>query len=152
MLRRSLALAVATLAFGAVAAEKKIHIVYMGGNDCPPCRAWRATELPKLQKMEAFQRVQFTYVEKLIKSPVPPALFLPSEVVQYKGQLDTASNGIIGSPQTAVMVDGKVYDYFWGVRTASDIGGMIKALNQGKPYPFDRCVQRKSQRECAKRS
>jgi hypothetical protein len=152
MLRRSFAVAFSMHALSAIAAEKNIHIVYMGGKDCPPCRAWRATELPKLQKMAAFQRVRFTYVEKLIKSPVPPSLFLPSEVVPYKDQLDTASNGIIGSPQTAVMVDGKVYDYFWGVRNASDFEGMIKAINEGKPYPFNRCVKRKSQSECAKTS
>lgn len=37
-----------------------IHIVYLGGPDCPPCVAWRATELPKLEKTTAFQSVKFT--------------------------------------------------------------------------------------------
>ena len=26
-----------------------VQLVWMGGNDCPPCVAWRRDELPKLQ-------------------------------------------------------------------------------------------------------
>ncbi len=136
----------------AAGADHRIHIVYMGGNDCPPCRAWRATELPKLEKMEVFKRGQFTYVEKLIKSGVPPSLFIPAEVRPYKDQLDEASNAMIGAPQTAIFVDGKVYDYYWGTRTAADIERMLNAIYDGKPYPFDRCVRRETQTKCAKKA
>jgi hypothetical protein len=136
----------------AVAADYKVHIVYMGGNDCPPCRAWRATELPKLEKTEAFKRAQFTHVEKLIKSSVPPAFFLPAEVRPYKDQLDEASSGMIGSPQTAILVDGKVYDYYWGTRTAPEVERMLNSIYDGKPYPFERCVKRESQTKCAKKA
>lgn len=142
----ALCLLAATLSAGA--AEKKVHIVYMGGNDCPPCRAWRVAELPKLEKMESFQRVKFTYVEKLIASPVPPSLFMPSDVKPYKDQLDAASGGAIGSPQTAILVDGRVYDYYFGTRDAAQIDSMIKAIEQGKGYPFDRCVKRDRQKKC----
>lgn len=140
---------VAMAACVATAAERKVHIVYMGGNDCPPCRAWRATELPKLQKMQAFQRAQFSHVEKLIKASVPPSFFLPSEVRPYKDQLDAASNGIIGSPQTAVIVDGKVFDYYHGTRTAAQIEEMLVAIYEGRDYPFTRCVKRESMTKCA---
>jgi len=147
-MRRLLAATFAALAFPA-AADHKIHMIYMGGNDCPPCRAWRATELPKLKEMEAFKRTQFVYVEKLIGSTVPPSLFLPSEARPYKDILDAAANGLIGSPQTAIIVDGKLYDYYYGSRAAADIERMLKAIYDGKPYPFPRCLKRESASKCA---
>lgn len=81
----------------------KIHIVYMGGDDCPPCVAWRKTELPKLEKTEAFKSVQFSFVNKLIKSPVPSAFFLPQEVKPLKDKLQEASAGRSGSPHLALV-------------------------------------------------
>jgi hypothetical protein len=134
------------------AGPKKIHIVYMGGNDCPPCRAWRANELPKLQQIESFKRTRFSYVEKLIHSGVPPSLFLPSEVKPYKDKLDAASNGLVGSPQVAILVDGEIYDYYFGTRTAADMDRMLRAIYGGKPYPFKRCLKRKTQETCAVRA
>lgn len=131
------------------AAEPKIHIIYMGGNDCPPCRAWRAKELPKLETTTAFQKIRFTYVEKLIGSAVPPSMFLPSEAKPFKAQLDEAGNGLVGSPQTAVFVDGKIYDYYFGTRNAEQIETMIVTILQGSKYPFQRCVKRQSQSKCA---
>ena len=151
-MRRSLhVLALCALSSGLAAAEPKVHIIYMGGNDCPPCRAWRATELPKLKEMESFRRARFSYVEKLIGSPVPPSIFMPSEVKPYKDQLDSASNRIIGSPQTAVIVDGKVYDYWHGTRTAADFDRLLRAIYDGKEYPFPRCLKRETASKCAAR-
>ena len=50
-------------------------------------------ELPKLRKTQAFQSIQFSSVTKLIRSPVPLSVFLPSEVKPYKDKLDKASGG-----------------------------------------------------------
>jgi len=144
-------LTAALVACGAAAAEPQIHIIYMGGNDCPPCRAWRATELPKLQTTDAFRKIRFTYVDKLIGSAVPPALFLPADARPYKAQLDEPGNRIVGSPQTAVIVDGKVFDYYWGTRNAEEIETMIASILRGSRYPFERCVKRETQRKCAAR-
>lgn len=152
MHRRLLAIALALVASSAVAADHKIHMIYMGGNDCPPCRAWRATELPKLKEMEAFKRTQFTYVEKLIGSTVPPSIFMPSEAKPYKDMLDTASNGIVGSPQTAIIVDGKLFDYYYGTRKAAEIEQMLRAIYDEKPYPFPRCLKRETASKCAKKA
>jgi len=125
-----------------------IHIIYMGGDDCPPCRAWRREELPKLEATAGFKRIKFTYVVKVIRSAVPPAFFMPSEVRPYKAKLDTANNGITGSPQTAILVDGKVFDYYFGTRSAEELEKMIAAIEDGTPYPFQQCVRRESQGRC----
>jgi hypothetical protein len=118
-----------------------VHLIWMGGNDCPPCVAWRQTELPKLQASSEFGAIRFSYVVKTIKSPVPPSLLLPSEVKPYKDKLDFASSGRHGSPQAALMVSGEVYDYFHNARTAEDIERMLSAIRTGGPYPFQRCIK-----------
>ena len=118
-----------------------VHFIWMGGNDCPPCVAWRQTELPKLQRSPEFSAIRFSYVTKAIRSPVPPSFFLPSEVKPYKDKLDFASSGRDGSPQAAVIVNGEVFDYFQGTRTAEEIESMLAAIRMGRPYPFDRCIK-----------
>ena len=127
---------------------RDVHMVYMGGNDCPPCVAWRKDELPKLQRTAAFKGIRFSHVDKSIRSAVPPSFFLPEEVRHYKAQLDAASGGNTGSPQTAILVNGKVYDYYFGSRSAADIEAMLLAIQDRTPYPWPRCVRRGARWSC----
>ena len=119
-----------------------VIFVHMGGNDCPPCVAWRTNELPKLQASEQFKRVRFVYVVKTVKSPVPAAAFLPAELRPFKDELDYASGGRSGSPHQAFIVDGKVYDYWFGARDAHDIEAAVHAILDGTTYPHSRCLKR----------
>ncbi|HYF41751.1 MAG TPA: hypothetical protein VEA35_04820 [Ramlibacter sp.] len=142
-------LAAALLAAGAQGSQARdIHVIYMGGDDCPPCVAWRANELPQLRRAEVFPTVRFSQVTKSIRSAVPPSWMLPDEVKPYKDQLDHAGGRNIGSPQTAILVNGKVYDYFRGARSAADIEGMLAAIRDGTPYPYPRCVRRGERWAC----
>jgi len=118
-----------------------VHIIWMGGGDCPYCEAWRREELPKLRKSPEFNAVTFSYVTKGIKSSVPPSFFLPVEVKPYKEKLDYASSGRHGSPQAAIMVNGEVFDYFHKTRSAEDFDRMLVAIRTGSKYPFERCVK-----------
>ena len=127
---------------------REVHMVYMGGNDCPPCVAWRKDELPKLEQTAAFRAIRFSYVTKSIRSGVPAAFFLPEEVRPYKAQLDAAGGGNVGSPQTAILVDGKIHDYYFGGRSAADIEAMRLAIQARTPYPWPRCVRRGSRWAC----
>ncbi len=126
----------------------KITIVNMGGNDCPPCLAWRRFDLPKLQAEPEFQGVQFIHVEKSIMSAVPPRFFLPEEAKPYKPVLDAASGGMRGSPQVAVVVNDQIYDYFYGARAAEDYVRMIQSIRTGSTYPFPRCLKRRDAQHC----
>lgn len=128
---------------------KKIQLVYMGGNDCPPCVEWRAKELPKLKESKVFQQVTYSYVRKTIASAVPPTMFLPDDVKPLKDKLDFAGGGRRGSAQVAIIVDGEVYDYYFGTRSADDIEAMITAIREGTKYPFERCLKRDADRGCA---
>ncbi len=126
-----------------------IHFIWMGGNDCPPCVAWRNFELPKLQQSAEYKGIRFSYVIKAVGSPVPPRVFLPPEVAPLKDKLDHASGGRAGSPKGALVVNGEVYDFFTGTRTAEDIQSMIRSVQTGGPYPFKRCLKKTSfSRQC----
>ena len=121
--------------------RNEVHVVYMGGNDCPPCVAWRQSELPLLKEMDVWKTVKFSYVTKSVRSSVPPVAMLPVEVRPYKEILDAASGGNTGSPQIAFIVNGVVFDYFFGGPTALEIETRILAAQQGKGYGR-RCTQR----------
>jgi hypothetical protein len=118
-----------------------IHFVWMGGSDCPPCVAWRRWELPKLEERAEFKAIKFSYVPKTVMSSVPAKVFLPAAVEPLKEKLDVASSGRRGSPQAALFVDGEVYDYFHGSRSADEILRMLSSIREGTTYPFVRCVK-----------
>ena len=121
---------------------KQIHIVYMGGDDCPPCLDWRKNELPKLKLTEVFSTIRFSYIRKSIRSPVPSRFFLPDEVKPYKEKLDVAGNGLGGSAQVAILVNGEVFDYYFGSeRKAADVERMLLSIRNATPYPFTRCLK-----------
>ena len=125
------------------ASAPAIHFIWMGSHDCPPCIVWQRNELPKLQASPDFKAIRFSYVEKDIRSPVPPKALLPAEVQPFKALLDEASGGRSGSPQGALIVNGVMHDYFFGTRTAEQIEEMIQSVRNGKPaeYPFYRCLK-----------
>ena len=126
----------------------KIMMINMGGADCPPCEAWRRFDLPKLRAEPAFQNVEFVHVEKSIPSAVPPHFFLPHAVKPFKAKLDAASGGMSGSSQVAILVNGEVYDYYFGNRPADDVLRMIRSIQTNAAYPFERCLQRRDRQHC----
>jgi hypothetical protein len=132
-----------------VSAKPSIHIIHMGGNDCPPCIAWRATDYLKLKDSSIFKSVNYTYVTKSIQSQLPSSFFLPDDVKPHKDKLDIASGGNRGSPQAAVLVNGEVYDYYFGTRSAVQIEKMIQSIQNTTPYPEKRCTRRLKGWSCA---
>jgi hypothetical protein len=138
-------LALALLATSILAQDKPkidIHFVSFGGSDCPPCLAWRAVELPKLKQSPAYQHITHTHVEKVIQSPVPPRFFMPEAVKQYRDKLSNATSGRTGSPQSALLVNGEVFDVWPGIGIgAEDLELRINAIRAGGKYPFTRCEQ-----------
>jgi hypothetical protein len=143
---RVAAVGVATVAtLGAVwaqtAAPPSIHLVWMGGDDCPPCAAWKRQELPKFMATPEGQSIRVTEVHKPIRSGVPALEALPPEVRPYKAQLDEASAGRAGSPQSALIVNGKVHDYYFGTRATDILVDMVQSVRTGSPYPVERCLK-----------
>ena len=121
---------------------ERIRFIQMGGDDCPPCRQWRAYELPRLQWSPAFGSIWFSYVVKRISSPVPPQAYLPYDIQHLKAKLDYASGGHASSPHQVIVVDDEVFDYWFGASGAEQIEARIAALVNGTKYPYRRCIKR----------
>jgi hypothetical protein len=137
----------------ATAEQPVIDFVHMGGNDCPPCIYWRATELPKLQGMPEFAHVRYTYVTKAIRSSVPSATWFPAEAKHLQPALAEAANGFSGSPHQAILVDGKIVDYWFGTGAgkgdATQIAAMVRAIRAGERLPRPTCKKLATQLTCA---
>jgi hypothetical protein len=86
--------------------DSVIDLVYLGGPDCPYCRAWEAKELPKLRAMEEFKHIRFTHVLKKIPEPVPPPAVLPEHLKPMYDQMIRMTKNRGGSPQFVLLVDG----------------------------------------------
>ena len=144
------ALSLVTMSFHASGQEtQRIHVVYMGGSDCPPCVVWRAQEYPKLAASDVYKRIRYSHVEKVIRSTVPPRFFLTAELKPLKEKLDHAANGMSGSPHTVILVDGAVFDYKFGTYSATEFEARLLAIEASEPYPYSRCIRRKDQSSCA---
>lgn len=118
-----------------------IQLVWMGGDDCPPCAAWKRQELPKFLATPEGQSIRVIEVHKPIRSGVPALEALPPEVRPHKAQLDEASAGRAGSPQSALIVNGKVHDYYFGTRATDILVEMVQSVRTGSPYPVPRCLR-----------
>lgn len=143
----------ATSVLGQQAPEPiRIDVVHLGGNDCPPCVLWRAIELPKLKAMPEWHLIRFHHVTKAIQAPVPPAFFFPAETKHLQPALKEAANGWSGSPQQAILVNGKVVDYWYGSSKgdAQTIAAIVRALHEGKPPPREPCAQLDTRHTCKK--
>jgi hypothetical protein len=86
--------------------DSVIDLVYLGGPDCPYCRAWEAKELPRLRGMEEFRHIRFTHVLKKIKEPVPELGRLPDYLKPMRDQMVRQMKGRGGSPQFVLLLDG----------------------------------------------
>ena len=110
MVLRSLTVAclliVAPFAQANVRPGSVIDLVYIGGPDCPYCRAWEAKELPRLRQMEEFRHIRFTHVLKMIREPVPPPAGLPAHLKPMEGEIVKQTGGRRGSPQFVLLLDG----------------------------------------------
>lgn len=147
-----LLLALAAAAAGAQQDRPRIDFVHMGGNDCPPCVWWRQNELPRLEAMPEFKRLRFHYVTKGIRSPVPPPFFFPSQSKELQPLLAEASGGLTGSPHQALLVDGKVVDYWFGTAAgkgnAEEIARLVRAIEAGQPLGRETCVKLATVSKC----
>lgn len=96
--------------------DSVIDLVYLGGPDCPYCRAWEANELPRLRDTPEYRHIRFTHVPKIINSPVPDRSRLPSHLAPMYDELIRQTRGRAGSPQFVLLVDGRAVDGGFGTQ------------------------------------
>lgn len=115
--------------------DSVIDLVYLGGPDCRYCRAWEASELPNLRKMEAFRHIRFTHVAKRIPEPVPQPAQLPAHLKPHYDQLMRQTGGRRGSPQFVLLLDGVAVGGGFGTSAYFDLLPLISELVAQKTGP-----------------
>ena len=137
-----------------VRADSVIDLVYLGGPDCPYCRAWEAKELPRLQAMEEFKHIRFTHVQKRIPQPVPGPADLPAHLKPMYKQMIGQTRGRGGSPQFVLLLDGVAMHGGFGTQayhallpTMTELvtkkTGRIMPFNSAHPKPMTPASQNK---------
>jgi hypothetical protein len=111
-----------------VKADSVIDLVYLGGPDCPYCRAWEANELPRLREMPDYRHIRFTHVLKVIASPVPEQSRLPAHLQPMYGELVRQTGGRSGSPQFVLLVDGNAVDGGFGTQAYHRLLPLVSEL------------------------
>ncbi|HEY8359505.1 MAG TPA: hypothetical protein VIL30_18800 [Ramlibacter sp.] len=104
--------------------------------------------------MPEWNMMTYHFVTKSVQTPVPAATYFPAESKHLQPALAEAGNGWGGSPQQAILVDGKVVDYWWGSATgkgsAADVAAMVRAIHEGKPLPRATCAHLDTRTSCKK--
>jgi hypothetical protein len=91
-----------------------IDLVYLGENGCPPCRAWKALELRKLEQSPEFAQIRYTPITKVIPAPVPPQWALPAHLRPMRDEMVRVINRSSGAPMFALLIDGHGVSGGWG--------------------------------------
>lgn len=115
---------------------------------------FRGTDFLKLQKTEAFSKLEWTFVTKTVGSPIPSAFFLPDRIKPMREMLLDATGSRRGSAQVVILVDGKVHDIYLGSKDADFYQVAVASIldSIGKTtYPGERCLKRDSTATCVKK-
>lgn len=121
-----LAVASAIIAMnGSPASPRDVTLVYVGADDCAPCRKWQREDGALLRTSAEFQRM--TYRE--VKSPTLFSLlkdeYWPEDLRPLRNRLGPGA----GAPLWLVVADGEVISrHFGAARWQSDVWPQIKSL------------------------
>ena len=79
-------------------------IVYVGADDCAPCRTWNRDHRPKFTNSPEFSRLVYREIKSPTLLDVLKDDFWPAELRDYRDTLGRAA----GVPVWFVVVDGKI--------------------------------------------
>jgi len=111
MLRTAARLAIVAmlaLIFGAarhdLRAQPKVGVVYIGAEDCAPCRTWRRNDYAKFTASAEFSQITYREISSPSLLDLLDDRYWPADMRGYRHRLDGRS----GVPLWFVVVDGDV--------------------------------------------
>jgi hypothetical protein len=116
-------LAVPLLARPAFAASD-IHVVYVGGQDCPYCTVWRKHYEADWRSSEAFTKIRWTEIDPAHLREAYQERYWQGELAAIREQLPKKS----GTPRFVVVRDGKVVSNELGVNKWENSVVVIRSL------------------------
>lgn len=103
------AVAVAAL-WPAPAAPKTLLLLYVGADDCAPCRKWQAGEGAQFRAASVFSRIAYREVKAASLRDVLKDETWPEDLRRYRGELGPGA----GVPLWLVIADEKIVDRSFG--------------------------------------
>jgi hypothetical protein len=85
-------------------AASRLHVIYVGGLDCPPCLRWRASYEARWMASPERRRVTFTEIEPPHLRDAYQERHWPGELRQVLAQVPRKS----GTPRFLIVKDGRV--------------------------------------------
>ena len=110
MNRRALlfaSLAASPALFGAIStarATPDIAVIYIGGQDCPPCQRWRANAHPRWLASSEFQKVSYFEIEPINLSDAYDERSWPRALRAVLAQVPRKS----GTPRFLIVQEGRI--------------------------------------------
>ena len=110
MNRRALlfaSLAASLASFGAMStarAAPDVMVIYIGGQDCPPCQQWRANAHPRWLASSEFQKVSYFEIEPINLSDAYDERSWPRALRAVLAQVPRKS----GTPRFLIVQEGRI--------------------------------------------
>jgi hypothetical protein len=105
-------------------ADSNVDVLYIGGQDCPPCRRWRASYHNKWLASHEFQKVDWFEIEPMHLKEAYDERHWPRGLRAVLAQVPRKS----GTPRFLIVNDGKIVSNHLGVSS------WLKTLADLKQY------------------
>ncbi|MFZ5782771.1 MAG: hypothetical protein ACOY4R_21420 [Pseudomonadota bacterium] len=105
-----LASAAAALAPGSAIAAPELKVIYVGGEDCPPCRRWKADRKPAWLASPEYRQVTWIEIEPPKLKEAYRERYWPGDLRPILDQLPRKS----GTPRFLIVKDGRVVSNAFG--------------------------------------
>lgn len=88
-----------------------LQLIYIGGQDCPPCQRWRASSLPRWLASPEFQKVNYFEIEPITLKEAYDERSWPRGLRPILAQIPRRS----GTPRFLIVRDGRIVSNQLGV-------------------------------------
>jgi hypothetical protein len=106
----ALAASVTAALWPAAAVPKDLLLVYVGADDCRPCRNWQSGEGARFRAAPDFSRIPYREVKAATLRDVLKDEVWPQDLRGYRDQLGAGA----GVPMWLIIADGRVVDRSFG--------------------------------------
>ena len=108
-----------------VRAAPDIQVIYIGGQDCPPCQRWRANAHPRWLASSEFQKVSYFEIELITLKDAYDERSWPRALRVVLAQVPHKS----GTPRFLIVEDGRIVSNEVGVsrwlRTMAELRNLL---------------------------
>ena len=115
------------MAIGAVRAASDLTVIYVGGQDCPPCTEWKNTQKARWLASPEYKKVTWVEVESPKLKDAYKERYWPAELRPVLAELPRKT----GTPRFLIVKDGKVLSNEFGTgRWVATMADLKKQLGE----------------------